>query len=109
MIGCNRGGSSSGRPAGQAAQQGGGVGTTGTTTVLGATHASGAAVTTSPINYSMGPLVTGVSRNGQAVSGDLNFVPWQPVDAGRGQVQQGSTVTWQVTGQGTGNPVSLTA
>lgn len=104
-AGCSRsgGGSSSGGGGG------GGGGGGNTVSVLAATSGAGASITNSPVNFSFGSLVTGVSRSGQSVRGDLNYNPWQASDAATAQVQRGSTVTWLVNGQGSGGSLSLTA
>lgn len=106
IAGCGGGGGGSGSGNGGG---GGGGGGGGTTTVLGATSAAGASITYSPTNYSFGQLVTGVSLNGSGPRGDLNYNPWQGVSAASAQVQRGTSVTWAVNGQGSGNSVSVTA
>lgn len=106
-TGCGGGGSSGGG----APPPGGGGGGGGTRSVLSATQSAGASVGTSNQFQSRygDVLVTSVSLNGQSVSGDLNYNPWQPTGASSGQVSSGSQVTWTRVGSGSGNSVSFTA
>lgn len=108
VAGCGGGGSSGGG----APPPGGGGGGGGTSrSVLSATQSAGASVGSSNQYQSRynDVLVTSVSLNGQSVSGDLNYNPYQAVGASSGMVSSGQQVSWVRVGSGSGNSVSFTA
>lgn len=109
-IGCGGGGGGGGSAPPPGGGGGGGGGGT-TVSVLQATYNAGAQVqSTSQFQGLYGDvLVTGVSLNGQQVTGDLNYSPWQAVGASSGQVQTGSSVAWSVAGSGSGGSLSFQA
>jgi len=80
----------------------------GSTSVLQATINNGASVRTSPINWPNGTLVNGVN----ATQGDLNYNvsgAWQGQASNQTTVNTGTSFSWFVNGQGSGNPQSFVA
>ena len=99
-----------GQSSGGGSSGGGGGGGGGSTTVYAATTSQASVNTNNNWQSTFGaPLVTAVSASQGAVSGDLNFNPWQSMGATQAPINRGQSFSWTRVGAGSGSTVSLTA